>query len=184
ASPSDIIISGTVVENRADYREKAFARKREPPASHAGAATHNRSSSHRAGGRSQRVETRLLLVAQPVVEFGKGGLHGVHRLKRGAEAPLHGLDPAGRRERLVARAVGLECLGGLGGGIAQFVERAALLRRRPHGLGDAVDRQVGHSWGALVAILGEVLLLRRAGIGGAGVASRRDRVEARLLLVG
>src|SRR5262249_24911809 len=51
-------------------------------------------SPHRAGGGAQRIEARLLLVAERVVEFRQRGLHGANRGERGLQALLHGLDPA------------------------------------------------------------------------------------------
>src|SRR5262249_25621912 len=51
-------------------------------------------SPHRLGGRTQRIEARLLLIAQRIVEFRERRLHGLHRAERGVEPLLHRLDPS------------------------------------------------------------------------------------------
>ena len=61
-------------------------------------------SPRRPGRRTQRIKARLLFVVQRIVEFRELGLHRLHCGKRGLEALLHRLDPAGGRQRLVGRA--------------------------------------------------------------------------------
>src|SRR5262249_41800625 len=137
-------------------------------------------SPHRPGGRTQRIEARLLLIAQRIVEFRERRLHGLHRGERGVEPLLHRLDPTRGGQRLVGRAIDLEAFRRLDRRIPQFVERGALRRRGLDRLGDAIDRQVGHARRLLIAKPREIALILG---GGVGLTRRRDGVEARLLLV-
>ena len=116
----------------------------------------------------KRIEARLLLIAEPVIELRERGLHGADRAERGLEPLLHGLDPTRGRERLIAGAVGLERVRRLGGRILQFVEGGALHQRGLHRLGNAIDRKIGHPRRALVAELAEVPLV----FAGGGIAPR------------
>src|SRR6266581_946156 len=86
-------------------------------------------SPHRAGGRAQRIEARLLFIAQRVVEFRERRLHGLHRGESGVEPLLHRLDPTRGGQRLVDRAIDLEAFRRLDGRVLQFVERGPLRRR-------------------------------------------------------
>ena len=95
------------------------------------------------GRRTQRIKARLLFVAQRIVEFREHGLHRLHCGKRGLEALLDRLDPAGGRQHLVRRAAGLKPFPCLDGRILQFIESRPLLGRGLYRLGDAIDRQVG-----------------------------------------
>src|SRR5262249_27431544 len=78
-------------------------------------------SPRRPGRRTQRIEARLLFVAQGIVEFREGGLNRLHCGKRGLEAFLHRLDPTRGGQRLVGWAFGFEPFPGLDGRILQFV---------------------------------------------------------------
>src|SRR5262249_36385540 len=53
----------------------------------------SRFSPHRPGGRTQRIETRPLFIAQRIVEFRERGLQGLHGGERGVAPLLHRLDP-------------------------------------------------------------------------------------------
>ena len=61
---------------------------------------------------AQRIETRLLLIAEHVIELDERGLHSLRRAERRIESLFHRLDAANGCERLVGRTFGLECVGG------------------------------------------------------------------------
>src|SRR5262249_28695619 len=137
-------------------------------------------SPYRSGGGTQRIEARLLFIAQRIVELRERRLHGLHRGERGIEPLLHRLDPTRGGERLVGRAIDLEAFRRLDRRILQFVERGPLRWHGLDGLGDAIDRQVGHGRRLLIAKPREIELVLCRGV---GIIRRRDGVEARLLLV-
>src|SRR5262249_4895472 len=138
------------------------------------------SSRCRAGGRTQRIEARLLFIAQRIVEFRERGLHGLHCAKRGVEPLLHRLGPTRGAEHWVGRATDLETFRRLDGGILQFVERSPLRQRGLDRLAYAVDRQVGDAGRLLIAKLREIALVLA---GGVSIIRRGDGIEASLLLV-
>src|SRR4029453_14828634 len=78
------------------------------------------------------------------------------------------------------RAIDVEPVCSLGGGILQFVQPGPLRWRGLDGLRDTVDREVGAGGRLLIAELREIVPVLA---GGVGVIRRRDGVEARLLLV-
>jgi hypothetical protein len=118
-----------------------------------------------AGGRTQRIEARLLFITQRIVEFRERGLHGLHCAKRGVEPLLHRLGTTRGGQHLVGRATDLEVFRRLDGGILQVVERGPLRRRGLDRLADAVDRQVGDAGRLLVAKLREIALVLAGGVG-------------------
>src|SRR5215469_6594798 len=75
----------------------------------------------------QPIEARLLLVTERAVKLRQRRLDGVDRLQHGAEALLHGGEAAGRRQRLVLRAVLAQDIGCLGGRRLHLIERRALI---------------------------------------------------------
>ena len=135
---------------------------------------HQVESPRRAGGRTQRIEARLLFITQRIVEFRERGLHGLHCAKRGVEPLLHRLDTTRRGQHFVGRATDLEAFRRLDGGIIQVVERGPLRRRGLDRLADAVDWEVGDAGRLLVAKLREIALVVA---GGVGIVCRRDGVE-------
>jgi hypothetical protein len=68
----------------------------------------DRSSPRRPGRRTQRIEARLLFIAQRIVEFHERGAHGLDRAKRSVEPLLHRLHSARRGQRLIGRALRIE----------------------------------------------------------------------------
>src|SRR5262245_41255396 len=137
-------------------------------------------SRSRSGCRTQRIEARLLLVIQRIVEFLERRLNGLRRSESRVEPLLHCLNATRGSQRLVSRAIHLELFRGPDGGVLQFVERALLDRRGLDRLGDPVDRQVGDAGRSLIAKLREIALVL---FRGAGIVCQRDGVEASLLLV-
>src|SRR5579872_5679179 len=71
---------------------------------------------------AHRVEARLLVVAERIVEILERRLDRLHRLEHGAEPFADGVEPARRRARLLARAGGLDDIGGLRRGRLQGFE--------------------------------------------------------------
>ena len=94
-----------------------------------GGGAEPRDHPRRPGRRTQRIKARFLFVTQRIVEFRKRGPYGLHRAERGVEPLLHRLDPNGRRQYLVARAIDLEPFRRLYGCILQLVECSLLFRR-------------------------------------------------------
>src|SRR3984893_3120527 len=97
------------------------------------------------------VEARLLLV-------GQGSVEGVERRTDGLDRLIHRLEPrldgiqarsGGRREG--GRTGRFECVGSLRRSVLEPVECAALLRRGPDHLLDALDRWLRVSGGTLAA---------------------------------
>src|SRR5262249_15322670 len=82
-----------------------------------------------AGGRTQRIEARLLFIAQRIVEFRERGLHGFHCAKRGVEPLLHRIDTTRGGQHLVGRATDPEAFPRLDGGILQVFESGPMRRR-------------------------------------------------------
>jgi hypothetical protein len=108
------------------------------------------------GYQTQRIEARLLLVIQRIVEFRERRLKGLRR-GEGREQPLlHCLDATRGRQRLVGRATDLELFRRLDGGVLQIIERVPLDRRRLHRLGDPINRQVADAARFLIAKLREI----------------------------
>src|SRR5262245_4143624 len=61
----------------------------------------HRSSTLMAGGPTQRIEARLLFIAQRTVKFRERRLHSLHRPKLGVKLLLHRLDPTRGGQHLV-----------------------------------------------------------------------------------
>src|SRR5262249_8411539 len=128
--------------------------------------------------RRQAIEPLLLLVAQRAIELLQRRLDRLHCAQHRIEPLLHGLEPHHRRERAVGRAIRLEQLDRLRGGVLQLPEGAALRLIRAYGPLDLGDRQAGNASCALATHLRQitlVLLVRDL--------VRPERVETRLLLV-
>jgi hypothetical protein len=72
---------------------------------------------------AEAVNARLLLVAQGLIELVEGWPDGLRRLQHVAKSLLHGVEPAGRRQRLLSgRATHLQEVRGLRGSIIERVE--------------------------------------------------------------
>ena len=104
--------------------------------------------------RADRVEARLLLVGERLVELLQRRPHDPQRLVRRGQPGQHRLEPSGRCHRERAAARRLERLGGLRRRLLHLVEHGALLGRRLHGALDVGERPCGD---ALVGIAAELL---------------------------
>jgi len=102
---------------------------------------------------AQAIESLLLLVAQGAIESRERGLHQIDRTEHRGEPLLHNLHPSGHRQRPIGRAIRLQEVHRLGGGLPQLLKRAALRVVGPHHLLDPLDRQGGDAGGTLVAHL-------------------------------
>ena len=76
--------------------------------------------------RAEAVDTRLLLIAEQIVELGQRGLHRAQGLQHCVEPLLHSHEPTGRRQRLLRLAVRLEDVGRFGQSVVEFLERGLL----------------------------------------------------------
>jgi hypothetical protein len=102
---------------------------------------------------SDRLELRLLLVAQRSMEALDRGAHQIDRLLHGGEPPVHGVETSGQRDR-VWLAVGCQDLDSPGIGVLHHFERGALRIVRPQPGFDLVRRPLQRGWLRRAALSG------------------------------
>ena len=91
----------------------------------------------------KRIETRLLLVAERIVQVIERRVHDADRLQHGLDPRAHDRKSAGRRARQVVRASGLQGVERLGGRVLEVSEKGLLIPIGLDGLGDLFYRPVG-----------------------------------------
>ena len=112
----------------------------------------------------KRVEARLLLVTEHVVELLERWPHHLHSIEHRLHALLHRIDAADRRQRHIGGARGLDDLSRLHRCIAKLVEGHALFVSRIDRLCNFVDRDAGDVARVITAILA---VAPHGGLGGA-----------------
>src|SRR5262249_61359229 len=102
----------------------------------------------------ERIEARLLLVVERLIELLNHWPHSAHRLQHGLEPLLHGRDPPRRRAWQRRRTRRLEDVERLRGGVLELVEHGALGSIRLDRLRDSLDRPIGQPCGLAAAEVG------------------------------
>jgi hypothetical protein len=91
---------------------------------------------------AERVEARLLLVAEDLIKVGERRAHDAYRLQHRGKPRVHGVDASDRGARQLVGASGAEHIDSLGGGSLELVKGGALGIIGSDRLRNRIDRPI------------------------------------------